>query len=217
MRKIPDKYKDAPEAKALQEARATFEEAAQALLAANRASRATGYDSLDELMKAQKALSETELRMKEAEAAFELVTGGPDPVPLTDAVISKVKLLFPEDQQAEITRLLEKECANLPLIGTAEGLERIRLDVLKIANGDLSELREQVRAAKFDWRDVINEAEYPEATNFGFAEYDELDKKAQQEIEERDREQYLAWLNEGKTNGPSQGIWNRIWPWPRSK
>src|SRR4051794_38547238 len=187
MRKIPDKYKDLPDAKALQEARATFEEAAQALVAANRASRATGYDSLNELMKADKALSETELRMKEAEAAFELATGGPDPVPLTDAVISKVKMMFPKDQQAEVTRLLAKECANLPQIGTAEGLERIRLAVLKVANGDLSELREQVGTAKFDWRDVINEAEYPEATNLGFAEYSELDKKSRQEIETRDR------------------------------
>jgi hypothetical protein len=37
MRKIPDKYKDLPEAKALREARAKFDEAAQALVTANRA------------------------------------------------------------------------------------------------------------------------------------------------------------------------------------
>jgi len=37
MRKILAKYKDLPEARALREARAKFDEAAQALVAANRA------------------------------------------------------------------------------------------------------------------------------------------------------------------------------------
>jgi len=97
MRTIPEKYKDSPEAKALKEAQAEFHEAAQALVAANRASRATKYASTEELLKAERALHKTELRLKEAEAAFVLITGGPEPVPMTDAVISKVQQSFPPD------------------------------------------------------------------------------------------------------------------------
>ena len=151
MRKIPEKYKELPQGKALKEAQEKFLETSQALLVANRKSQAAGYDSTEEIENAASALQDAELRMKEAEAAFDQATGGPEPVPLTDAVISKVEHLFPQGQQAEVKRLLETECANnLPFreIGTAQGLERIRLAVLKVADGNESELRKTYPSRK---------------------------------------------------------------------
>ena len=212
MRTIDPKYKDTPQGKALAEAQANFHEASQALVAANRISRAAGHTSTEELEKAANVLQDAHNKMNAAEAEYVLLTGGPEPVPLTKAVISKVQKLFPPEQQAEVTRLLETECANnLPLsdIGTSKGLERIRLAVLKVADGNASELRKQIQIAKRDWRDVINDAEYPEATSLSLVEYSNLDEASRQKISKRDREQYLAWLNKDRP-------WKKLWPWRRN-
>jgi|GEM_PF-1284451 len=215
MREIPPKYEDSAVGKALKEAQETFLKASQELLTANRTARAGNYANTNEAQDKASALLEAEERMKAAEAAFDLVTGGSEPVPLTDAVRRKVLQSFPVEQRAEVIRMLERECANnLPFsdIGTPEGLERIRLAVLKVANGNQAELRRQIDAAKSDWRDVINAAEYPEAARLGLPEYSKLDEKTREEIQKRDHEQYLAWLGQGRTSGPFQSALNKLWP-----
>ena len=75
--------------------------------------------------------------MKAVEAAFDLFTGS-EPVPLSDTVRQKVLESFHAEQREEVIQVLETECANnLPFsdIGTPEGLDRIRLAVLRVANG----------------------------------------------------------------------------------
>ena len=44
----------------------------------------------------------------------------------------------------------------------ADLLERVRFAVLKISNGDIGELREAVRHAQIDWRDVLVAAGFGE-------------------------------------------------------
>ena len=78
-------------------------------------------------------------------------------IELTDETLSRIETLFPQDRD-EVERLLREECAdNLPLWveTTPEGLERIRFAVLKLSNGDITALREHIRIAQIDWRDVL--------------------------------------------------------------
>jgi hypothetical protein len=96
----------------------------------------------------------------------------------------------------------------LPFVTTDESLDRVRLAAIKIAKGDLAELRRQVDVAKVDWRDVINAAEYPESSALGLVGFGKLDKKAQQELQARDREQYVTWLGEPKSR--SGGILGKL-------
>lgn len=199
MRKIPDQYRHLPSAKRLEEAQSEFDAAASALVAANRSARAVGKLFTPEIQEHAERLSTSQQRLKEAEADFDLATGGPEPVELTTLVIKKVRQSFPPDQQSEAIRLLEKECArNLPFSedDSAQDLERVRLAVVKAAGGSLAELRRQIGVAKRDWRDVINSAEYSEAARLGLVEYSKLDQEARSELEARDRQQYVAWLRE---------------------
>jgi hypothetical protein len=199
MRKIPGHYRHLPSAKRLQEAQSEFDTAASALVAANRSARAAGKKFTPEMQEHAERLSSSQQRLKEAEADFDLATGGPEPVELTPLVIRKVRQSFPPEQQLEAIHLLEKECSrNLPFSedDSAQDLERVRLAVVKVARGSLAELGRQIGVAKRDWRDVLNSAEYPEASRLGLAEYGKLPERARGEMQARDRQQYLAWLRE---------------------
>jgi hypothetical protein len=72
---------------------------------------------------------------------------------LSDA-IAKV---FAEPQRAAAAEALE----------SFDGNERIRvqLAILALSGGDLEHLRDMVRAAQLDYRDVLYWAEYPEESN----------------------------------------------------
>lgn len=54
-----------------------------------------------------------------------------------------------------------------------------------------------MQLAKVDWRDPILLAEQPKAAAIGLAEYSMLDDQSRVAIAERDRQQYVAWLNYG--------------------
>jgi hypothetical protein len=199
MRKIPAQYRNLPSAKRLEEAKSKFDEAAGALVTANRAARAAGKRFTAEMQEQADRLSIAQQRLKEAEADFDSATGGPEPVAFTPLVMKKVQQLFPPDQQSEAIGLLEKECGrNLPLCegDSSQDLERVRLAVIKLAGGSLAELQRQINIASVDWRDVLNSAEYPEASVMGFVEYNNLDELSRNEIKARDRQQYVAWLGE---------------------
>ena len=54
--------------------------------------------------------------------------------------------------------MLRSECGNnLPSLehASAEGLQRIQIAALKVSVGDLEKLREAVRLAQVDWRDLL--------------------------------------------------------------
>ena len=205
MRKIPAQYRNLPSAKRLEEAKSTFDDAASALVTANRAARAAGKRFTAEMQEQAERLSIAQQRLKEAEADFDLATGGPEPVALTPLVIKKVRQSFLPDQQLEALGLLEKECGrNLPLSegDIAQDLERVRLAVIKLAGGSLAELLRQIDIARVDWRDVLSSAEYPEASGMGFVEYNNLEVRNRNQIKARDRQQYVAWLGEEGTALP---------------
>jgi hypothetical protein len=78
-----------------------------------------------------------------------------DLTPRTKEVIAQ---LFDSSIISEVERLLADECgSNLPLYkpATPEGLERIRLALLKISNGDINKLLKAISLAKRDWRDIL--------------------------------------------------------------
>lgn len=73
-------------------------------------------------------------------------------------------------------------------------IDRVRMAILKLAAGNLEELRAQVGIAKRDFRDVLSEAEYPLYTKKWFR-IDKLPPDEQQKIIDADWKQYQAWLN----------------------
>lgn len=94
----------------------------------------------------------------------------------------KLRALFPEAaERAEARRILEEYGD-----GKAEA-ERVRLAILKLAGGDLAELRRVTDAALLDYRDVLGWAEFPETMRRGAGGSDP-------EVAERDRAQFLRWL-----------------------
>ncbi len=70
-----------------------------------------------------------------------------------------IERLFRPEERAAVRDLLEHECGdNLPLTGPSRGPaahDRIRFAALKVSGGDLEKLRDTVRHATVDWRDVL--------------------------------------------------------------
>jgi len=81
---------------------------------------------------------------------------------------------IPEATESEVTRIVQRDfpaeqfdavMSILNEYGTEDwqrGISRVRLAVLKLADGDLQALRRQIDVAKKDYRDVLAYAEYPE-------------------------------------------------------
>lgn len=81
--------------------------------------------------------------------------------PLTPNIAKAVARLYPQADVKEVVRLLTEQCAdNLPNCQDSDeyGLEDLRFAVLKLSGGNLAKLRDVVRMANEDWRDVIWEA-----------------------------------------------------------
>jgi cobalamin biosynthesis Co2+ chelatase CbiK len=77
---------------------------------------------------------------------------------LTDKTRRIVERLFPRDQHDAVRELLVDACgATLPFAGTLRdaGIERVRLAVLKLSEGDLAKLYQMAGYASVDWRDVL--------------------------------------------------------------
>jgi hypothetical protein len=72
--------------------------------------------------------------------------------------------------------------------------QRVRLSVLKLANGNIDELRRYIEWAKCDYRDVISPVEYPMATKKIFR-MDKLTKEEIESIYKKDWEQYQKWID----------------------
>ena len=74
------------------------------------------------------------------------------------------------------------------------GVNRVRLAVLKLANGDIHVLRREIDVAKRDYRDVLAYAEYPEYMRkvSPSADLTEAERKM---IIRADWTQYQSWLN----------------------
>ena len=70
---------------------------------------------------------------------------------------------------------------------------RLQLGVLKLSEGDAERLKEYIRLARIDYRDVLAYAEYPEEMRAGSAKSKPGERELD-EIRRRDRAQYEAWL-----------------------
>ena len=80
---------------------------------------------------------------------------------LTSATVRRIAALFPESQHAEVAELLVAECGdNLPFADTLgeAGVERIRFAVLRLSDGSLDRLWDEVDLVQLDWRDALVEA-----------------------------------------------------------
>jgi len=70
-------------------------------------------------------------------------------------------------------------------------IDRVQLDILKLANGKMDELQQAIKSAKSDYRDIISMAEYPSSRWDTF----ELPAEEKKQIYSKDWQQYLAWAN----------------------
>lgn len=106
-----------------------------------------------------------------------------------EVVEAKVKSLFPHEDPAEILKLLDD---GVPSFG---GLERKQLDLLKLSNGNLDQLRHYIEVANSerDFTKITQLAEYPESSQRDLHDKDLFWSPHKREIE-RDFKQYLNWL-----------------------
>ncbi len=106
-----------------------------------------------------------------------------------DDVVRVVRRDYPTVPAEQVLAILDAYGA-----GTSErGRDRVHLAVLKLAAGDLEELRRQVDAAKRDFRDALAEAEFPEALAH-WAPGPRRSPAEEAATDERDRAQYERWL-----------------------
>jgi hypothetical protein len=176
------------------EARREFEAAARELVEANKRARAAGQLVSEEMNAAVEGLNEAQEKLKRVEAAHPRHY---EPVALTALVNAKIDQTFSPQDRDIAKELLINECGrNLPFKAeaTPQSLEQIRLAVVKLANGNLDDLRRHVQTVKSDWRDVIVAAETPEFMRIGVVEYDRLDEQSRAALRARDHKQYLDWL-----------------------
>jgi hypothetical protein len=80
----------------------------------------------------------------------------------------RIDALFPQPERDAVVRLLQSECGNnLPLLESFDDvqLERVRFAALKLSGGNLRKLRDAVRLAKEDWRDLLVSAQFADDVN----------------------------------------------------
>jgi len=78
-------------------------------------------------------------------------------LPLSPNTAKAIEKLFPDENKDEVVRLLTEKCANnLPNCEHEDeyDLENLRFQVLMMSDGNIEKLREAVRMANEDWRDL---------------------------------------------------------------
>ena len=151
---IPAEFKDIPEAATLRLANARLDEACER-------ERQMTEQSGERVHLISSQLRHAMDELGRAENAFDAATGEPKRAGLTPAVVDEIALRFPTDQHPGVQELLDKSCGRtLPLLreATAHELEFVRLAVLRLSAGDLTELRKYIELAHVDWRDVVSAA-----------------------------------------------------------
>jgi hypothetical protein len=105
-----------------------------------------------------------------------------------EVVEAKVKSVFPNHDPAEILQLLDD---GLP----AWALERMQLNIIKLSNGDVDQLRHYINLAKSerDFIKVMQLAENPRSSGGDINDPNLFDRKHKRLIE-KDFQQYLNWL-----------------------
>ena len=117
---------------------------------------------------------------------------------LSSAIAQRVDRLWPrEDDRRRVREALLRYGSE-----TYEPeVDRVRLAILKISDGDLESVLTNVATAKRDFRDVLMWAEYPGEAGVGWswrADLSQADRDRLAEIRRLDREQYEEWLRSGE-------------------
>ena len=82
---------------------------------------------------------------------------------LSSETLRRIALLFPPQQREPVARLLFEECGNnLPFLENydAQQLERFQFAALKLSDGNLDRLYQEIDLAQKDWRDLLVAAEF---------------------------------------------------------
>jgi hypothetical protein len=151
MFKIPNEFRDLPEATNVRDAQARFEAALEKEKRATQESGERVHLISGQLRQAQEDL-------QRAQDAFDAVTGEPRPVGLTPTVIEEVAKHFLPAQHERVRGLLDHNCGRtLPFRreATAQDLEWTQLAVLRLSKGDVDELNKWVEWANIDERDAV--------------------------------------------------------------
>lgn len=116
-----------------------------------------------------------------------------------------VRQRIPNVSEADVERIVRRDFpkerfeAVMEMLGEygKEGWHReghrVRVAVLKMANGRLDALRRHLEAAKRDYRDVLVAAEYPEYWRATSGSR-KLSKEEHQQVVEADWNQYESWF-----------------------
>lgn len=151
MYKIPEEFRDLPEAVRLRRAQAVFAAAAEE-------GRNLAFEDEEKVRLIGERLRDAQNELGDAQKAFDLATGEPKPVGLTPAIVEEISKHFPATQHDVVREILDKECGRtIPFCreAAAQELEYIRLCVLRLSKGDMTELRKWVELANVDQRDVL--------------------------------------------------------------
>ena len=104
-----------------------------------------------------------------------------------EAVIEKIRQVFPEREAADVLAHLDRYGAE----DYHREKERVQLAILKLCDEKAgADPAEYVDAACGDYRDVLAWAEYPNQMRHSPS----IDPKLREELIAKDRAQYLAWL-----------------------
>jgi len=112
--------------------------------------------------------------------------------PTRELVLSKAQRLFPDQDLADVLAILDQ-------YGTQpyeRERHRVQLDILKLSEGDLDELKRLIGLAKRDYRDVIAWAEYPSLMRTSPGGTGNLDAERRRKLAKEDLRQYLSWLQD---------------------
>lgn len=114
------------------------------------------------------------------------------PIPdVTPADVQRViRRDFGQDRLPDVVRQLEEYGKE----AWEDASTRVRLAILKLANGDIDSLKRFIETAKRDYRDVLAYAEYPEYMQHSPANIAESKPEAVQKIIDEDWRQYQDWL-----------------------
>jgi hypothetical protein len=97
---------------------------------------------------------------------------------------------FPAEHWQELREMIQRV--------QVRGKDRVMLACMKAAGGDVHKLKGNLNEAEGYWREIISEAEYPFYTKKMFR-IDKLTEREKSDIIEKDKKQYLDWLN--RTSG----------------
>ena len=82
-------------------------------------------------------------------------------LPLSPNIAKALEKLFSDENKEEVVRLLTEQCAeNLPNCKNEDeyDLENLRFQALKLSEGNIEKLRDAIRMANEDWRELIGKA-----------------------------------------------------------